>query len=65
MKGKTYSVIRSINKKDFRGTRVVRSGLDWETAKSLSDELEHQEQRLHPGLTSWTRDIFYCEMEKS
>ncbi len=61
---RTYSVIRSINQKDYRGTRVVRSGLDLESARRLVGELDANEHKAHPELTSWTRDIFYCELEK-
>lgn len=66
MIGATYSIIRS-----HRGPnsdiweKAVESGLDWETAKARSEELNSAEILAHPEMTSWVRDLFYPQMEKN
>lgn len=62
---RSYQVIRSINPKNGKWhNKVEATGLDWEAAKKLEDELTLAERKAHPDRTSWTRDVFYCELEK-
>lgn len=62
----TYSVIRSSNPtKGEKTTTVQAEGLSWEAAKQLRDKLQKEENEKHPNLTSWTKDIFFCELERA
>ena len=63
MKGQTYSVIRAHRDRDGEREEVVESGLDWETARRKAVEWSIRERLANPTKTSWTRDLFYCQLE--
>lgn len=54
-----YRIVRS-----NRNLQVpVDSGLTWDAAKLRASELNEAERKAHPELDSWTRDIFFPQME--
>jgi hypothetical protein len=61
----TYRVVRHTNPAppQKRATIVEADMLEWEAAKRLRDKLQKEENEKHPERTSWTKDIFCCELE--
>lgn len=43
---------------------VVVSGLSWDQAKAEADRLSRDEEVGQPGKSSWTRDLFYPQLEQ-
>lgn len=69
VKAPTYTVMRSRKNppgvKPYEVSTPVESGLSWQAATALMGRLERAEKEAKPGQTSWTRDVFYREREKS
>ena len=63
MEGQTYSIIRAHRDRDGEWEEIVESGLDWETACAKAVELSVRERLASAAKTSWTRDLFYCQLE--
>lgn len=62
---KLYRVLRQTNPP--RGKREIlieASGLPWENATALRDKLQREENEKHPERSSWTKDLFECELQK-
>jgi len=64
MEGQTYSsIIRAHRDRDGEWEEIVESGLDWETARRKAVEWIAAERLANPEKTSWTLDLFYCQLE--
>lgn len=57
----TYGVIRSNRGKEA----IEASGLSLAAAKQKAAELSKAEAALHPEQTTWTRDMFIPQLERS
>ena len=65
MKSQTYSIIRVHRDQDGEWEKIVESGLDWETARRKAVEWSEAERLANPEKTSWTVDLFYCQLERT
>jgi hypothetical protein len=59
-----YSVIKSHRGRDLKvWEKVVATDLSLEDARRKERELNDTERAAHPELSSWTRDLFFIQLE--
>lgn len=58
-----YTVLRHTTSAMKWKDKPEATGLTLEAARTLEAALDAQEQRLHPGTTTWQRDIFSISLE--
>lgn len=57
-----YSVVCS---KRNREDRVICKGLVWDEARGIADKLQTLHDSVRPRLTSWTKRLYFVEMEQN
>lgn len=60
----TYRVVRNRRNKAEHSEIVIQSGiLGCSKARAIAERLQAEYDREHPGISSWTTDLFMIELE--
>lgn len=60
---RTYSIIRSARPGNKTIKTVVASGLGYDQAHKLTDQLQKEWCAANPGYSCWTMDLFLLQLE--